>query len=76
MTSDEKLVYLEKQVYAVRQGRTNTINCPYCQCQNQADDETPCCQRFIQAMNAVLNRLDLNEQKETIERAMEKASQN
>jgi hypothetical protein len=76
MTAEEKLSYLEKQVYAVRRERTDTINCPYCKCQNRAGDETPCCETFTKAMWAVLNRMDLNHQKEIVEQAMEKASRN
>lgn len=76
MTGEQKLEFLEKQIRAVRKGHSDTIECPYCRCHNEAGDETPCCQTFLTAMWAILDRIELNEQKEHVERVMEQASKN
>ncbi len=38
MTADQKVAYVEKQVTALEQGKTNVLNCPYCGEQNREGD--------------------------------------
>jgi hypothetical protein len=71
MTDEQKLGFVESQVRAARRGATNTLKCPYCDGSNNADQERMCCPTFIKAVAAVLDRMDLEETQEMVERIAE-----
>ena len=71
MTGEEKLAFVESQIRAVRRGATNVVKCPYCNASNGEEAEQMCCPTFIKAVAAVLDRLELEKTKETLEQISE-----
>lgn len=57
MTSEQKLQFLHDQILAVRAGELKWMLCPYCGGENQPDKNL-CCKLFIDATNAILDRLE------------------
>ena len=75
MTSEQKIAYVEKQIAACKQGRQNSINCPYCDSQN-IEGNPLCCDLLGRAVAAILIRQDMKAKAEHAERIMEKVQSN
>lgn len=73
MDGPAKIAFVESQLRAVRRGATNTLKCPFCDGVNTEEAERMCCVLFVNALAAVLDRLDLEETKEIVERISERA---
>lgn len=65
--ANRKIEAIRSQVRAVRLGHTDAIQCPYCQQFNREGFDL-CCKMYLQAMVAVLDRLDFEDQAETLDR--------
>ncbi len=75
MTSEQKISYIEKQILAAKDGRQNSINCPYCEAQN-IEGNPLCCEKFARVVAAVLVRKEDRARRENMERVMEKVQSN
>lgn len=75
MTGEQKMVNVHAQVRAIREGRTNVLNCPYCGEQLKAGDNF-CCKLLKEAAEASIDRCDVEDVQAHVERVMEKASRN
>lgn len=75
MTPEERLAYVERQVRAVRAGELTEITCPYCGLGVKMDGIF-CCETIYLAIDAVLERLDVNESIDFINRVTDNASRN
>lgn len=75
MTPEERLSEVERQVRAVRTGDLTEITCPYCGLGVKMDGVF-CCQTLVTAIDAVLERLQVNEAIEFIDRVTDNASRN
>lgn len=75
MTSEQKLENVRKQMKAVEEGRTNTITCPYC-CASLKKGDQLCCDTFLKASMAIIERQGVQEQIDNAERITEKVSLN
>ncbi len=75
MTPDQKVDYVEKQVTALEQKRTNVLNCPYCETAIFEGDIL-CCIPLGRAVAAVIMRKETKEKIEQAERIAEKVASN
>ena len=75
MTAEDKIRYIEKQITAAKQGRQNSINCPYCEGHN-IEGNPLCCEMFARVVAAVLVRKDDRARRENMERVLEKVQSN
>jgi len=75
MTPDEKIAEVERQVREVRAGDLSEITCPYCGMGVRMDGIF-CCQTLVTAIEAVLERLQVNESIDFINRVTDNASRN
>jgi len=75
MTPDEKVAEVERQVREVRAGDLSEITCPYCGMGVRMDGIF-CCQTLVTAIEAVLERLQVNESIDFINRVTDNASRN
>jgi uncharacterized protein YoaH (UPF0181 family) len=75
VTGEQQIAFVESQIRAIRRGATTVVKCPYCDASNGSEAETMCCPTFIKAVAAVLDRLDLEETQEMVERIQEGAEQ-
>ena len=57
MKPEERIEYVAAQLKAVRENRTNTVTCPYCDA-SVLEGEPICCMTMAKAMEAVLHRWD------------------
>ena len=73
-TNTRKIAQLEAQIRAVRRGATNVVTCPWCSIMNGAGEA--CCDTFIKAGMAVMDRLELEERAERLYEIQEAASRN
>ncbi len=70
MTSEQKVENVEAQVKAAMRGATNVLTCPYCRLQNKPN-EPICCMMMARAVAAIMERVDIAEQVEEIDRIRE-----
>lgn len=75
MNADERIEFIEKQITACEQQRTNVITCPYCDKQN-VEGHPLCCNAMGRAVAAILLRKDLQEKADHAERIAEQVSRN
>ncbi len=75
MTPEQKIEYIEKQITACQQDRTNAINCPYCD-EHNVEGNPLCCEKFARAVAAIVLRKDLHQKQEHAERIAEQVSRN
>ena len=75
MTGEEQIQSVESQVVLMTRGKVNALSCPYCGALTPAG-KTLCCLLFVNAIAAVLQRIDFERNKEIAEEAMEKATKN
>lgn len=75
MNAEQKMENVHRQVRAIREGRTNILNCPYCG-EHVSIGSNFCCQLLKDAGMAAIDRCDVEDAKDHFERVMEKASQN
>jgi ribosomal protein S26 len=74
MTGDDQIQSVEHQVVLLTRGELNALACPYCGAITPAG-EAFCCLLMVNAVAAVLLRIDLEKQKKIAE-AAEKAAVN
>ena len=74
MTGEEQIKSVESQVVLMTRGELNALCCPYCGCITPAEASF-CCLLMVNAVAAVLMRLDFEKQKRCAE-AAEKAAAN
>lgn len=75
MTSEQKLENVRAQMKAVEEGRTNVITCPYCDARLMKGDML-CCETFIKAAMAIVERQGVQEQIDNAARIADKVSLN
>lgn len=75
MTPEDKLAEVERQVRAIRAGEISEISCPYCGLGVKMDGVF-CCPTLTTAIDAVLERLQVNDALEFIDRVTDNASRN
>ena len=75
MTPEEKIAEVERQVREVRAGDLSEITCPYCGMGVKMDGVF-CCPTLTAAIDAVLERMQVNEAIEFIDRVTDNASRN
>ena len=71
MTAEEKILFIEKQMHACEDERTNTINCPYCGKQNKDPEEPLCCAEFSVVVLAILDRWAADAERQRFEQIYE-----
>ena len=54
----QKLDFIRDQIMQVRAGLLTFITCPYCRKENTPIDEYVCCELFVEAGLAVIDRID------------------
>ncbi len=74
MTGEEQIQSVESQVILLTRGELNALACPYCGAITPAGEEF-CCLLMVNAVAAVLMRIDFEKQKRCAE-AAEKAAAN
>jgi hypothetical protein len=71
MTGDAKIESVERQLAAISDQRTNTINCPYCN-RHTLQEQPFCCKTLMKAIRAILER----EARQELADAAEKIAEN
>lgn len=75
MDPEQKIADVERQVRAIRAGDLNEITCPYCGLFVKMDGVF-CCPTLTAAIDAVLERLQVNEAIDFVHRVTDNASRN
>ncbi len=69
---EKKLEYLEQRIRAVRAGDSKKITCPYCGEMNKAGDAM-CCELFMDACDAIITRIEQQDQIDFLSNVADKA---
>ena len=73
--AQERLQNIMDQIRAYEAGDQHSLTCPYCAGVNR-DGQPFCCEMFAKASIAALERIRVEDARETVERVMERHSQN
>lgn len=75
MTPEEKLQFLEDQILQVRAGELQFMLCPYCGTENSDRDQPCCCKLFVDAVDAILTRMDKQDAVDFMENVADRTHQ-
>lgn len=74
-TSIEKVEEFERQVLAIRDGQSASIDCPFCGLHTDFG-QVICCENAADCADLIVNHLEFKQYAEVAERAMDKAQRN
>ena len=75
MTSEEKVEEFERQVLAIRDGQSTSLDCPFCHLHTEFG-QVICCEHAADCASAIVNHLESKGALEVLEQVMDKAQRN
>jgi hypothetical protein len=74
LTAEQRMRYVEHQIFEMRAGRLDTIECPYCAHITIKGEESLCCALMADAVTAVLFKIECADQLDKCARIADNAA--